>query len=363
MVAEQHNIAPLRQVRPNRLVRLPRAAAAAAGSAPAPAPRPPATQEPDEEKQRVLALVQRLQSTLGRNAGKKRNWGVISAGVCILAPTLLAALFYLVFASELFVSEARFAIRTNETQSEDVLGKLAGIPSISVISDSYIVSDYILSRDMVTELERRIPLRQMFAHPDADFVKRLDPAVTLEQLVEYWSHRVDVYYDYTKSTIAVRVQAFSAADAETITKQVVEVVRGMINNLSAQARRDAVGFASGELARAELRVRNARQDLISFRAKNNNFDPSQTATAAIGIVGKLESERSQLNSQLAAVSGLPGRERPLGADAEVAHQRVGGRDRAHPGRNLRRQPAAIGRHEERCGHAVLRHACHGSRGL
>lgn len=304
MAADQHNIAPLRQIKPSRLAPLP---------APVPATpdlTSPATQEPDEEKRRVLALVQRLQSTLHRNAGEKRNWGVISAGVCILVPTFLAAVFYLVFASELYVSEARFAIRTNESQSSDVLGKLSGLPSTSVISDSFIMSDYILSRDMVMELERRLPLRQMFAHPDADFMKRLDPTVTLEGLVEYWSRRVDVYYDYTKMSIAVRVQAFAAADAERITQQIVDVVRTMVNNLSAQARRDAVGFASGELARAELRVRKSRDDLIGFRAKNNNFDPSQTASAAIGIVGTLESERSQLNSQLAAVSSYLGPSAP-----------------------------------------------------
>ncbi|MDP8914627.1 MAG: capsule biosynthesis protein [Pseudomonadota bacterium] len=300
LASDAPNVALLRQISPNRLPPPPAA----------PEPELPATGEPNEEKKKAAALIERLQGTLNRKADGKRNWGVISALVCIALPTFLAALYYLIFAADLYVSEARFAVRTNESQSEDVLGQITGLPSTSVISDSYIVADYILSPDLVRQLEGRIPLRQMFAHSDADFLKKLDPTVTLEHLVAYWGNRVEVFYDFTKNAISVRSQAFSAADAQIITQGIVDLVRNLVNDLSAQARRDAVQFASSELARAELRVRNARDDLIRFRAKNNNFDPAQTASAAIGIVGKLESERSQLSSQLAAVSGYLGPNAP-----------------------------------------------------
>ena len=300
LAGDAPNVALLRQIRPSRVPPPPAA----------PEPDVPATEGPHEENKRAAALIERLQSTLNRKAEGKRNWGVISALLCIALPTFLAALYYLIFAADLYVSEARFAIRTNESQAEDVLGKITGLPSTSVISDSYIVADYILSPDLVRDLEGRIPLRQMFAHDDADFLKRLDPTVTLEQLVAYWGDRVNVFYDFTKNALAVQSQAFSAADAQQITQGIVDLVRNMVNDLSAQARRDAVQFASGELARAELRVRKARDDLIQFRAKNNNFDPAETASAAIGIVGKLESERSHLSSQLAAVSGYLGASAP-----------------------------------------------------
>jgi capsular polysaccharide transport system permease protein len=70
-----------------------------------------------------------------------------------------------------------------------------------------------------------------------------------------------------------------------------------------QARNDAVQFAASELARAELRVRAARQAMLDFRVAHNDFDPTATASATLGIVAQLESERSKLNAQLASVAG------------------------------------------------------------
>jgi capsular polysaccharide transport system permease protein len=82
-----------------------------------------------------------------------------------------------------------------------------------------------------------------------------------------------------------------------------------VNELSAKARRDAVGFAAKELARTELRVRGAREAIMEFRMANNELDPSLTAETTLKITTELEGARSQLASQLASLSGY------LSADA------------------------------------------------
>jgi capsular polysaccharide transport system permease protein len=83
-----------------------------------------------------------------------------------------------------------------------------------------------------------------------------------------------------------------------------------VNEISAQSRRDAVQFAAAEVARSELRVRGARQDMLAFRTEHNEFDPAQTATATLGRVAQLETERSQLKSQLASIVGYLSDEAP-----------------------------------------------------
>jgi len=304
------NVAALRAVKRNAL-----------GPAPvAPDIDEPAPAEHSEDQRKVLSLVERLQHDVQCATRRKLSWPLISAAVCILTPTLLAAIFYAFIAADRYVSEARFAVRTSEGQAADVLGVMTGMPSSTVVSDSYIVTDYILSREMVNHLERRIPLRQIFSHPSADFMTGLDPTLTLEEFVDYWNDRVSVYYDSTKNTIAVQAEAFVSEDAERIVREIVDVVRLLVNDLSAQARRDAVQFASSEVARAELRVRGARDDLIQFRGKNKDFDPAQTASASLQIVSQLEGERSQLNSQLAAVSGYLGANAP---SVQMLKSRIG----------------------------------------
>jgi capsular polysaccharide transport system permease protein len=64
-----------------------------------------------------------------------------------------------------------------------------------------------------------------------------------------------------------------------------------------------VQFASSELARAEVRVRSARDAMFKFRVEHNEVDPAATAQATLGLAAQLEAERSKLSSDLASVSG------------------------------------------------------------
>jgi capsular polysaccharide transport system permease protein len=264
---------------------------------PNPVPAPP-----NEEANKVIHIVRRLQEeTIQRRSLRQRPWIPLSIAACVLLPTMVAALFYLFVASDRFVSEARFAVRSNETQAVDAVGMITGLPSSQIVSDSYIVADYIGSRDMVDELLRRLPIKSIYA--DGDYFSRIGEGVTVEELVEYWREHVDVYYDSTKNTISLEVQAFSATEADRITREVVDVVRILVNDLSAQSRRDAVQFSAAEVARAELRVRGARDDVLKFRVAHNELDPTRSAEATLGMAAQLEGERVKLASELASLSG------------------------------------------------------------
>ena len=286
----------------------------------------------ETEQQKVVQIVRWMEqeATLAR-AKKIKPWLLISVLACILLPTVLAGLYFFFVAADQYVSEARFAVRSNEGQSADVLGMISGMPRATVISDSYIVADFVRSSEMVAELERRIPLRGVYARPEADFLTRLDGDASREDLVDYWNGRVDVGYDSTKNTIAVQVRAFSPQDSQRIVSEIVEIARELINNLSAQSRRDAVQFAAAEVARAELRVRGTRQDILKFQTENNNFDPSQTAAASLGIVAELQSELSRLNSQLASVSSYLNSDAPtvaiLEAKIQALEEEIGRKER------------------------------------
>jgi len=271
------------------------------------APKPPPV--PSEEAAKVVHIIRRLQDeTIQARGLKQRPWVPISLAVCVLLPTFVAALFYLFIASDRFTSEARFAVRSNDAPAFDALGMITGMPSSQTVSDSYIVADYILSRDMVQELERRLPLRSMFR--EGDFFSRLGDDATLEELVDYWQDRVDVYYDSTKNTISAEMQAFTPEGADRIAREIVEVVRNLVNDLSAMARRDAVQFAATEVARAELRVRRVRQEMLDFRVEHNELDPTQSAEATLAIAAELEGQRSKLASELASLSGYLSQEAP-----------------------------------------------------
>jgi capsular polysaccharide transport system permease protein len=202
-----------------------------------PAARPPI--DPVEQN-KVVQIVRWMEQEATRARTKRiKPWLLVSVLAGILLPTLLAGIYYFVIAADQYVSEARFAVRSNEAQGADVLGMLSGMPRATVVSDSYIVADYVRSAEMVAELERRIRFRDVYARPEADFLTRLDPTASREELVRYWGKRIDVGYDSTKNTVAVNVRAFSPEDAQNIVREIVDVTRNLINELSVQSRRDA----------------------------------------------------------------------------------------------------------------------------
>ncbi len=259
----------------------------------------------DVEKNKIVHLVRQLHDDVAGQSAKKGNGRLIilSLLVCVGLPTLIAGAYYLLIASDRYVAEAHFAIRNTERQALDMLGIVSGMPSSQNVSDSYIVTDYLTGRDMIQELERRVPLREIYSSDKADFLAALDPHVPLEELVRYWQSRVNVYYDAAKNTIALQIQAFSPEDAKKITDETLDIVRDLVNDLSYRARQDAVRFASTEVARMELRLRNARREMLQFRVAHKDLDPAKSAEATLGIAAELEGERSKLASQLASVSG------------------------------------------------------------
>ena len=114
----------------------------------------------------------------------------MSVLAAIALPTFVAALFYIFIASDRYVSEARFAIRNNESQAIDALGMITGMPSSQLTSDSYIVADYVVSRDMVKELEQRLPFRTIYAK--ADFISRVIAAPIHRGSSSAWTCRCSV---------------------------------------------------------------------------------------------------------------------------------------------------------------------------
>ncbi|MEZ1459330.1 hypothetical protein QVM56_32695, partial [Pseudomonas aeruginosa] len=78
--------------------------------------------------------------------GGLKTWGKwIFFLIAVIIPTIIAGVYYAFFAAPQYVSEFRFSVRPN-------LGAGAGsssADSLLIMSNSYIVSDYVGSRDAV----------------------------------------------------------------------------------------------------------------------------------------------------------------------------------------------------------------------
>lgn len=222
--------------------------------------------------------------------------------LCVLLPACLGALYYAFFASDRFTSGAGFVIRGVEGTGTDLIGAMTGLGGAHAgSSDAYILLKYLGSRDLVERLEQDFPLREHYAQASVDWLTRLDPLAPVEQLVVYWNNRLHTSYNSASGILTFQVEAFDPPAAETIASLVLSYGRDMANQLSSEARRDAVAFAQDEVDRAEARLKTVLQSIRQFRDKEQSLDPGGAARIRLELVGSLERQLADLRTRISTL--------------------------------------------------------------
>src|SRR6201987_48086 len=88
-------------------------------------------------------------------------------------PTLLAGVYYFAIASDLYLSEAKFIVRSPKQVQASTLGALLQTTGLGrAADDTAAVQDFIMSRDAVRRLEQQDGLRAILGRPEGDLVAR-----------------------------------------------------------------------------------------------------------------------------------------------------------------------------------------------
>lgn len=240
----------------------------------------------------------------GRRPRSRRRFVLaLSFLLCVAVPSMLGALYFAFFASDRYVSGAGFAVRGIDAGGgTDFLGAVTGLASTgSTTSDSYILLDYLKSRDLVERLEQDFPLRESFGRQDADMLSRLDPSSEIEHVVDYWASRITTSFAPSTGIVKFEVEAFTPEDAQKLAALVLDHGKALVNELSIRARRDALAHAEEEVARAEARLKQALDAVRTFRETERSIDPAGDARAQTELIGGLERQLADLKARIAAL--------------------------------------------------------------
>lgn len=226
----------------------------------------------------------------------------------VVAPTLLASIYFGAMASDVYVSESHFSVRSTERQSAPGLGDLLkGAGFSRSLDDTYTVLDFMHSRDAVDGVDRKIPLKLAFGGNNIDIFSRFNGVGldgSREALYRYFQSRINLDLDTTSSISTLRVNAFSADDAYKMNSLLLEMGERLVNELNERARQDMVHFATEEVARAEQQVRAAGDALTSFRDQKGVFDPERQSVLQMQGIAKLQEELFATNAQLSQVRSV-----------------------------------------------------------
>lgn len=217
-------------------------------------------------------------------------------------PTLVAAYYFGVVASDVYVTESRFVIRSPQKSSvgslADVFSKVGFAKSED---DSYVVRDYVLSRDALELLNKKLDIVSEYSSEKIDFLNRF-PGIkywdtSREAFLRYYQSRVSVVVDPTSAISSLTVQAFDPKSALAINQTLLELSEAFVNQLNSRARQDLITAAMSEVTLAKAKLETSSLELADARGRTQTFRDGEIQLI---LIQRLTLEKDFAGQQLAA---------------------------------------------------------------
>jgi len=231
---------------------------------------------------------------------RKRRWFILG----VVVPTLLAAIYYGLFASDVYISEARFVIKS-PNQKQGQVSTLANLVQTTGLSGGQEQTNEVLaftrSRDALKALEKNPGIREKFASPQADFLSRFPQPFadnSFESLFKFYTKMVDTRLDTETSTATIKVKAFTAEDAYRINSRLLNLSEELVNRLNVRGQSKVIAEAEKQVRLATARARAARVSLAAYRNEQALIDPGKQAVGVLEIANTMIAERAALQAQL-----------------------------------------------------------------
>lgn len=226
-------------------------------------------------------------------------WPLFGFLLFAVGPAAVSAYYYYAVAADRYVSEFRFAVRAGAAASAggagDTVGRSMGQASaLLAFGDSFILEDFLTSAEALRQVEAALPLRAILDRDGGDPVRRYDPDMPPEDLLDYWRAAVDIGFDVATGITTVTVKTFRPEDSQAIADRLQRVMQQLIRDLSTPASAEFLAHAQRELEEAEGLLRDRRSALETFRRENTTIGGQEEGTLILQQISQLEAQRSIL---------------------------------------------------------------------
>ncbi|TXF10925.1 hypothetical protein [Pelomicrobium methylotrophicum] len=221
----------------------------------------------------------------------------------VILPTLIATIYYGLIASDIYISESRFVIRSQERQTTSPLDMiLKGVGFTRAEDDAHAVQNFILSRDALKALDVSLQIKKAYSDPSIDLLSRfsgLDWDDSFENFHRYYQKMiVSVQLDSTSSIATLTVRAFDNYHAQAINQKLLELAEDLVNKLNERGRQDMIRYAAMEVAELEAKAKAAALALARYRNEKGVIDPERQSTIPLQQIARLQEELIATKAQL-----------------------------------------------------------------
>lgn len=252
-----------------------------------------------------LEPTARAAGTESRALKALKRWRWFAAFV--MAPSLIATLYWGFMASDIFVSESRFVIKAPERQktSASALGSLLQTTGLGTGAEqaSEIIG-YLRSRNALTDLEARTDVRGAFGSPEADYFSRYPTLLqdqSFESLYKYYGSMISTQSDSETGLTVLSVKAYTPEEAQILNAGLLKLSEELVNRLNQRVNTQAIEEAGARVLEAQERVRDARIQLGAYRNTAQLLDPEQQGIGVLQVSNQLITQEAALRAQLAEI--------------------------------------------------------------
>ena len=243
-------------------------------------------------------------AVLGRGIEKLFRLGSLFIFLVVI-PTACSIIYFGLCASDIYISEARFVVRSPDKPASSPLGTLLKGAGFSNAGDEiFAAQDYIVSRDALAALNTDGSFRRAYSNNNISFFDRFGTLLTgssFEDLFKYFKTKVKVEHDSTSSITTLMVRAYSAGDAMSYNRRLLEMAEGTVNRLNERGRQDLIRFAGAEVEAAKDKSRAAALALSAYRNRQGIVDPEKQATVQLQMISKLQDQLISTKTELLQV--------------------------------------------------------------
>lgn len=219
----------------------------------------------------------------------------------VVLPTIVLAIYYGFIASDVYTSESKFVIRSPNQRSASGIGMvLQNIGFNASSDDSYLVRDYLSSRDAVQNLKAKLDIQTKYSAKSVDVVSRFGTIKepTFENFYEYFNKKIKVVYDPASSISSLQIEAYTAKDAQNINEELLKMSEDVINRINNNAKNDILAASEKEVQEAQEVSAKAAEALAKYRVKNDVFNPEGQSAIVLQEISKLQDALIQTETQL-----------------------------------------------------------------
>jgi len=224
----------------------------------------------------------------------------------VVLPFVTAILYFGFMASNVYVSESRFVVRSPEKAAPSGLGVLLQSAGFQTGTDEvFAAQSFAVSRDALRSLNRNSAFERAYTRPDTFILDRFDPFGlfgSFEHLFQYFEKKVSLKHDTQTSITTLTVRAYDPRDAYRFNERLLEMSEQTVNQLNERGQRDLIGYALRDVASAKAEAQLAAANLAAYRNRSGVVDPEKQAEAQMQMVSKLQDQLISAKAELAQLT-------------------------------------------------------------